>query len=203
MARPLVFQFGESAISFQMNKIDRSRLYGFKELEVLDDKNRQCELATLADDGRTLVGKGATALGWLDAEGAWCDKSELKPVDLDGNEVDSVESSFSAPVKLFDVASIDDYLRHNIRLIYALESEDNLDELKVELKKGTIFSFPYSYRGGLEADSGFLLTNESGEIMMAVGNPTKVEFIGLAAPPIDIEGEEEADEGELMDFDMI
>ncbi len=203
MARPLVFQLGEQSIAFEMNKIDRSRLYGYKELEAVDDKGDRCELATLAEDGRTLVGRGSTALGWLDVDLRWCDKSKLKPVDLDGKEIVPVPSSFAAPIKLFETCSIDDYLQHNIRLVYAAESQDDLADLRAELKRGTIFTFSYSYRGGHEADVGFLLTNDAGDIMIAIGNPTSVNFLGLSSPVVESTDEEEVDDGELMDFDMI
>lgn len=203
VARPLVFQLGDKLLSLIPNKIDRSRLYGTKEQEAVDDHGHRCELATLAEDGRTLVGKGSTALGWLDVDGCWCDKAQLKPVDVEGAEVTPVESSFSAPIKLFDTVSIDDYLQHNIRLLYSIESHDDLSELRAELRQGTIFAFPYSYRGGYEADCGFLLTNESQEIMLAVGNPTVVNFIGLSSPVLDASPEEEPDDVEMMDFDMI
>ena len=203
MARPLVFQLGDQTLALEMNKIDRSRLYGYKELEVVDDKGNACELATLAEDGRTLVARGSTALGWLDADLKWCDKSQLKPVDLDGQEITQVESSFNAPIKLFETCSIDDYLQHNIRLVYAAQSESDLTDLKTELARGTIFTFPYSYRGGHEADCGFLLTNDAGEIMIAIGNPTSVNFIGLASPVIESSADEEFDDNEMMDFDMI
>ena len=71
------------------------------------------------------------------------------------------------------------------------------------MSRGTIFTFPYSYRGGHEADTGFLLTNDAGDIMIAIGNPTSVNFIGLAAPTIEPPADEESDENEMMDFDMI
>jgi len=203
LARPLLFQLGDNSIALDMNKIDRSRLYGSKELEVVDDKGGRCELATLAEDGRTLVGRGSTALGWLDVDLNWCDKSQLKPVDLDGQEVVPVLSSFSAPIRLFDTCSIDDYLQHNIRLVYAAESQDDLADLRAELDRGTIFTFSYSYRGGQEADTGFLLTNDAGEIVIAIGNPTDVNFIGLASTVVESSNDEEIDDGEIMDFDMI
>lgn len=203
LARPLVFQLGDKTLALEMNKIDRSRLYGYKELEVVDDKGSRCELATLAEDGRTLVGRGSTALGWVDVDLKWCDKSQLKPVDMDGSEVVPVPSSFGTPIKLFESCSTDDYLQHNIRLVYAAESQDDLSDLKAELDRGTIFTFSYSYRGGHEADTGFLLTNDAGEIMIAIGNPTNVNFIGLSAPVMEPTNEDEIDDGEMMDFDMI
>lgn len=119
-----------------------------------------------------------------DVDGLWCNRSGSTH-DLDGHEVAAVESSFSAPIKLFKKAhEIDMYLQHNIRLVYSIDSTDDLADLKTELTRGTIFTFPYSYRGGFEADTGFLLANDTGEIMLAIGNPTNVNFIGLAAPQL-------------------
>jgi hypothetical protein len=203
MAKPLVFQLGESEFSLTLKKVDRSKLYGFKEVQALDDSDDPCELATLAGDGRTLIGRGGTGLGWLDADGCWRDKSELIPVDKDGNEIKPVPSSFSAPIQLFETASVEEYLEHNIRLVYALDTEGDIEDCLAELNRGTIFRFPYSYRGGLEADTAFLLTNESGEVMMTVGNPTVVEFIGMQAPAVSVVEDTDDDDGELMDFDMI
>ena len=202
MARPLVFQLGECEFSFALQKVDRSKLYGYKETQALDNADDLCELATLAGDGRTLVGRGGTGLLWIDADGSWQDKSELTPVDKDGNRIEPVSSSFSAPIKLFDTATVEEYLEHNIRLVYSLEGDGELEDVMAELNRGTIFRFPYSFRGGLEADTAFLLTNESGEVMMAVGNPTQVEFIGMQATAVTVV-EDEEDDGELMDFDMI
>lgn len=203
MPKPLVFQLGEREIRFAMNKIDRSKLYGYKELKALDENDQVCQLATLAGDGCTLIGKGGTGLGWLDADGNWSDKSELTPVDKEGQEIEPVPSSFAAPIKLFDTATVDQYLEHNIRLLYSMEAMDDDEDLMAELQRGTIFQFPYSYRGGLEADTGFLLANEDGEVMFAVGTPTQVDFIGMAAPAGSVDESGDEDEGDLMDFDMI
>lgn len=205
MAKPLVFQLGDRELSLAMSKVDRSKLYGFKEIQALNEQDEVCDLATLAGDGCTLIGKGGTGLGWVDADGSWCDKSKLTPVDKDGQEIEPVPSSFSVPIKLFDTATVDEYLEHNIRLVYAMEvNEGEADDLLAELKRGTIFRFPYSFRGGLEADTGFLLTNETGDVMMAVGTPTQVEFVGMAAPAATVDEDEDSGDGsDLMDFDMI
>lgn len=218
MAKPLVFKFGGSDVenrelAFQLSKIDRSKLYGYKELEVLDQQGRRCELATLAGDGHTVVGRGGAALATLDADGRWCDKSQLKPVDVDGKEICPVASSYAAPIDCLEPCSVDEYLQHNIRLVYQLEAEpspqpspirgEGAPSLSDELAKGTIFKFPYSYRGGIEADAGFLLAGEDGNAFFAVGNPTKVEFIGLAQVAIAEDEDPETEEMDLMDFDMI
>jgi hypothetical protein len=204
MAKPLVFDFGGQEIAFSMSKVDRSKLYGFKELEALDEQGRKCELATLAGDGHTVVGKGGTGIGYLSVDGAWCEKSALRPVDVVGNDIDPVRSSFGTPVPLTEKVTTDDYLNHDVRAIYVMESEDDTSGLVNELKKGAIFRFDYSFRGGLEADAGFLLMGTDGNVFFAVGNPTNLEFVGLqeaaGVAEEDVEGD---DEGDLMDFGMI
>jgi hypothetical protein len=127
-----VFQFGDHEIPFALEKIERSRLYGYKEVEVLDEHGRRCELATLADDGRTVVGRGGIAMGYLSVEGQWCDRSQLTAVDLDGKPMAPIPSSFGAPIKLFDTVDVGVYLSHDIRLVYQLRPEGDASGLAAE-----------------------------------------------------------------------
>ena len=213
MARALKFQLGETEYPFSLEKVDRTKLYGSKETIALDENDTACSLATLADDGRTLIGKGGTGLGWLDADGLWRDKSELKPHNVDGDLVEPVPSSFNASIKLFESATAAEFLEHNVRLVYRLRwepaeasasPENGLDELLGELKRGTIFRFPYSYRGGLEADVGFMLLSENGDLMMVVGNPAEVRFVGMQSQAPAETLEATSDDGdESLSFDMI
>ena len=204
-AKPIRFHHQGQQLVFQINKVDRSKLYGFKEQKVHDENEQICELATLAEDGKTLIGKGGTGIGQLTADGKWTDKTKLKPVDLEGNEIEPVPSSFAAPINLGDEATLDDYLNHNIRLIYQLviaEGSQTEEKLVKALREGAIFKFPYSYRGGLEADVGFILMNESNDLFFLVGSPAVAEFIGLQqviVPP----GEDSSDDDQLMDFSMM
>ncbi|WP_425396744.1 hypothetical protein [Aeoliella sp.] len=203
MAKPLVFQLGDRDLSFNLAKVDRAKLYGYKEVEVLDDKGGACDLATLASDGQTVVGRGGTGMGYLSGGGEWCDKGDLKPIDLDGAEITPVASSYSQAIKLFETVTAEEYLSHNIRTIYRLETEDAIDDLMEELDRGTIFAFPYSFRGGLEADAAFMLKGDDGNVFLAVGQPTKIEFIGIQ-PSISVIDDTDGDnETDLMDFDMI
>ena len=148
MAKPLVFHFKDGDFAFGLNKVDRSRLYGYKEVEVLDEKGRKCELATLGGDGHTVIGRGGSSFAQLSVDGEWCDKSSLKPVDTEGREITPVPSSYSAPVTLTEPTTVADYLQHNIRLVYVLEPEGDASSLFEELKGGAVYKFPYSYRGG-------------------------------------------------------
>ena len=202
MAKPLVFQLGDGDIAFGLNKVDRSRLYGYKEVEVLDEKGRRCELATLAGDGHTVIGRGGSSFAQLSVDGEWCEKSALKPVDTDGHEMQPVPSSYSAPIPLTEPTTVADYLQHNIRLVYQLEPEGDATAIYDRLKEGAIFKFAYSYRGGLEADAAFLIQGADSNYFMAVGSPTRVEFIGPTQVST-VEEESEGDDADMMDFDMI
>ena len=203
MGRKLVFKYDGEPLAFEMNKVDRSRLYGSKSLRVLDDSGKECELATLADDGKTLIGKGGTGIGYVTADGNWTHKDNLQAVNVEGESIVPVPSSFAAPIELEHQVTVDDYLNHNIRLVYKLTTEVAYENLRQALNDGAIFKFDYSYRGGLEADAGFLLMNDAGEVFFLVGDETDVEFIGLqqtaAVTPVD----EATTTGDLMDFDMI
>ena len=208
MAKPLIFRLGDEDLALNINKVDRTKLYGSKEIEAVDEQERVCELATLADDGHTMIGRGGTGLLWIDADGCWRDKAELKPVNVHGEEIQPVESSFGQTIKLFDTATVEFYLEHNIRLVYQIEPASdavNIDSLANELRMGTIFFFPYSYRGGLEADTAFLLMNEEEQIMLAVGNPTSIAYITVQSQIAVEEVAEDSEEAEtdLMSFDMI
>jgi len=141
----------------------------------------------------------------LTADGNWSDKSDLKAVDLEGNEIQPVPSSFAAPIKIENEISIDEYLNHNVRLIYQLEPSTVTDELMDKLKSGVIFKFPYSYRGGLEADAGMMLMNDEDEVFFLVGDETGVSYKGLqqAATVAPADETEDEETGSLMDFGMI
>jgi len=203
MAKPLVFQYGGRELSFALNKVDRAALYGHKEVEVRNEDGKVCELATLEDDGRSVVGRGGTGLAYISADREWCDKANLKPIGLEGNEITPVGSSFGAPIPLVQKASVNDYLDHKIRLVYHLTSEDDVSQLLEDLNRGTIFSFPYSYRGGLQADAAFLLVADGGKAFMVVGNRVEMQFLGLQQVGALTEDEGDDDETDLMDFDMM
>ncbi len=205
MAKPLVFQFDGATVECEMQKVDRAKLYGYKEVEILDEHGTKCEVATLADDGHTLIGRGGTGFAYLSSDGQWCDKSQLKPVDLEGNILVPVPSSFSAPISLTadDLATADDYLMHTIRAIYQMDLPADSSLLQ-QVQQGAIYKFMYSFRGGLESDTAFLLANDTGTVFMAVGRPASASFLKMQQVPVAVD-EESGDEEDSddMDFGMI
>ena len=200
MGKPLVVKFGGAEIPCNLARVERSDLYGFVETEALDEQGRKCTLATLADDGKSVIVSGGTALVTLAPDGNWLDKKACVPTDNQGNRITPVPSSYAAPVALGKTASVDEYLSHDIRAVYQVTSDSDLGAIMDELKKGTIFSFPYSFRGGLEADAGFLLLAADGTPFIAIGSPTQLQFVGLAEVAAVSDDESEEDE---IDFSMM
>jgi len=204
MAKPLVLTYDGKDIPFSLAKVDRSKLYGSVDIETLDEDGNICEMAVLAGDGKTLIGKGGTALAYISQNGEWCDKSNLKPVDFDGNEIKPVQSSFNQPNPLERKVTIDEFLNFNIRSSYMLNCETELDpKLLDELGNGAIYAFPFSYRGGLEPDTAFLLKGTDDTIWMLVGKETEIHFIGYEQTAAVEEAEEEIEEDDDMDFGMM
>ena len=206
MAKALVFRHGSTDLSFNLEKVDRKKLYGQVDTEVVDDQGRPCQLAILSGDGKTLVGRGGSALCMLDPDGAYCDRAALKPVGVDGAPLTKVASSFTAPVPLDRRASVDEYLSHNVKAIYALQPPMGADDLLRELRSGAIYSFAFSFRGGLEPDVGFLLASNEGTPFLAVGKKTRLQFVSLpelADPDSEADLEEESDDEDSMDFGMM
>jgi hypothetical protein len=206
MARTLTFRHRGVDIAVEPQKVDRERLYGFIRSEVLDDNGKTCELFTLAGDGKTLIARGGTCLAVLSAEGEWLEKDTLEPVDLDGRPITPVPSSYAAPVDLVKTVTIDEYLAHDTRLVYRIELGAEAAELLRDLRNGTIYTFPFSFRGGVEYDAAFLLCNHEGEPFMLVGRPTEIHFVGLSqtigAQDTD-ESEAVGEEDESIDFGMM
>ncbi|MFT4639718.1 MAG: hypothetical protein ACI8T1_003043 [Verrucomicrobiales bacterium] len=102
----LVFQFQGEESACHLSKIERSKLYGYVEKEVIDEDEQKCSLATLAADGQTLIGSGGTTFAYMNPDGLWCDKSELQAVDMENTPITSSPSSFKAPVELSQKASL-------------------------------------------------------------------------------------------------
>ena len=204
----LIFQ--RETLSFTLEKIDRDKLYGYVETQTLDSAGMQCERALLTGDGHTLAGKGDTAIAYLSPAGLWRERSELRAVDMDGAAIIPVKPTFASPVNLDDAnrrATLEEYLSHNVRLVYRLMPEGDVSPgaLLAELEEGTIYRFPFSYRGGdwAIADAGFLLLGADGGIYLCVCTPCALDYATLNAPAAITDDEEEPEEDEELDFSVL
>jgi hypothetical protein len=201
---PLIFTFSGREMPAELRKVERSQLYGSVRTEVTDAQGLRCRLATLAGDGHTVIDTGGTALAYITADSQWAEKGALKPVNLQGEEVSPVGSSFKSTIDLSARATVDEFLSYSIHASYLLTGEFD-EALVAELKAGTIFTFPFSWRGGLAADTAFLIAGGDGSIWLLVGKTQAIQFVGLEQQEtIVAEEESEAEEeDDSMDFGMM
>lgn len=203
MARPLVLSLDGEEFPVNLTKIDRDKLYGSVTVEAFDEDGDEVFLRVLAYDGKTIIDKGGTALATVTEQGDSIPRNRLIAVSSDGEELEPVPSSFSAP-NLLERATVEDYLSHTVKTVYALEAaeEGELDHLRDALSDGRIYKFPFSYRGGLEYDGAFLIGNKEG-IFMIVGQPAVLKFLKLGQAAVLEPAEEQEVAVDDLDFDLL
>lgn len=203
MARDLILSLDGHETAVKLVKLERDKLYGEIEIEAFDEKGNEASIKVLAGDGKTLIDKGGTALATLTEDGESISRTDLVPVDDDGNEIEPVASSFGEPIPLRS-ASVDDYLSQVVKSIYLLEASEgsDLDYIYSHISGGKIYSFPFSYRGGLEYDSAYLLGQDKGAFMI-VGKPAQLQFVRLNQAAVLDAVEESEVSDEDLDFELL
>ena len=179
MARPLILSLDGQEFPVNIEKIDRERLYGTVEVEAFDEKGKPATIKVLAADGKTLIDKGGTALTLLNEEGTSISRSALEAVYENGDPIEPVPSSFNHP-NILNQAVAEDYLSQVVKSVYLLQPADDapLDYLYDHLTAGEMFTFPFSYRGGLDNDSAFVV-GAGEDAFMVVGKPAALQYVRL------------------------
>ena len=203
MPRALKFSYDNDEFECELNKIDRTKLYGSVDIKTKDSEGNPCGLATLANDGKTLIPYGGTAIGYVNADGLWVERSELSPVNLSGEKLDTLPSSFDLTIELKREASLEEFLDCGARLCYLLGTNNDLPAALVKvLVAGTIFRFDFLYREGVTADPAFILATADEKIWMMVGNPSQIDFVGLDQAAVTFAGEADDVDDEIDEFDF-
>lgn len=201
MAKTLTFRMGDSRLELSPKKVDRDKLYGHTELRVLNADGRVCSLASINSDGVNIICPGATKIGITDDDGNWVDKQTLIPMTTDGNALSRIPSSFDSEINLTREVTTEQLLDLNIQSVYQLTGAETTT--LAEALGNRIFTFDFSYRGGYECATAFLLANQSG-VFLLTGVAGKYDYIGL-----DESGEFDGPEEELniedgeLDFSMM
>jgi hypothetical protein len=133
----------------------------------------------------------------VDDGGRWLDKASLTAVGEDGKPVPVYPSSFDAPIELKEVASDEEFLDNDWDSVYQI-SHDELAEAVGE----KIYKFGFSYRGGINLSSGYLVRSPEGLFLFA-GSRQEFPLVSLAEETA-IDTEEDAPEENIdeMDFSM-
>jgi hypothetical protein len=203
MPRELLLSLDGREFAVTLVKIDRDKLYGSIEIEAFDEKGREASLRVLAADGRTLIDKGGTALATVNEKGTSVDRPSLTAVDADGDKIEPVPSSFN-DANVLKKADIEDYLSQMYKSVYLIQppEEGDIKYLLDHLGGDQIYTFPFSWRGGLDYDTAYVL-GSGDDAFMVVGKPAEFEFLKLNQAVVLDSVEEQEISADDIDFDLL
>jgi len=203
MAKNLTFSLGKTSYSAAITKIDRNKVYGFVEEQVLDKNGNICTSGNLLDDGQTLILTGATALKTVTANNEEVDKKTLKTVYMDGTDATLVPSSYDSTIELAE-ATPDDLFNLEVTTVYQLTWEDATAKgnMVKELEDGKLFRFVFNYRADYEGADAIVLSAQN-EVFVLTGRLLEFDYLEnkTAAPITEVESTEQ--EEEEVDFGML
>jgi hypothetical protein len=202
MARQAVFQLGGKDYSCSISKLDRDRLYGWKEVIALDPAGQECQKGSLDPGGGICIPPGGKALGLLDPDGRWVNRTELQAYDTQtGNAAPLVPGIYDQPVKLSETVSLEEFLEHAIDTIYQIETEDAAGLATLVNLPDRFYTFPYNYRADYEGAPAFLVENE-GRVYILSGYRSNILYSSPQDTVLPAVTETE-DAGDEIDFGMI
>jgi hypothetical protein len=201
MAKAITVQWNGESSSFSFSKLDREKLYGRKERQVMDPDGGRCTPAWLSSDGAALVPPGGVAMLFVDEAFLTIERSSLKATDAAGAELPIQPSTLGVEQVLepVDAATV---LDHCIATVYVLAPETLGPTLAAELAAGKIFRAPFNYRDDYMLETMFLVRNEAG-IYALVGRPHGHTMVAKDMAPATAAEEEHDDLGDDLDFSMM
>jgi hypothetical protein len=201
MGRELQFSFADSKWSGGIVKLDRQKLYGHVEEIVLDGSGEPCLLASILEDGRTLILSGQTALKTVDHQLAEVDKQSLKTVNLDGSEATLRPSSFDMDTQPV-VVTLDELYNLEVTSVYQMVfgSEAEKQSAIATLSEIPGLGFTFNYRADYEGADAIMLTSNE-EVFILTGKYVAFEYLENQQMALNLETEEEEDED--IDFGML
>ena len=202
MARKANLTLDGTAFSTAFVKLDRKKVYGWSKIDIYDEGDSLCSLASIAD-GEHILPSGSVTLASFNTKGEYVEKSTLVGLDSNGKKVDKKPSIYDEGATLTK-STLDEFLSVNVKSVYQLSIDEGKDDLLKKLAGGDIYHFEFNYRADYNADDGYLLSNE-GEIFAVIGEKVKLEFVGLENKEEEVAEipEEESTEIDDLDFGML
>ncbi|MCK5726488.1 MAG: hypothetical protein KAH22_06670 [Thiotrichaceae bacterium] len=203
MARALNFTLNQQQFNFEIQKVDRSKIYGYTAIDVKDEKGSSCNLASISDDGLHVLSKGCVGYTTMTQDNRHIATNQLKMTDLEGVPLEKKPSSFDTAIAL-EPATLQEFLTLNVKSVYQLdyvadESNEEADLIS-QLDKHKVLKFLFNYRADYAQDNAFIIKN-SDAVFMLVGNLSPFEFIGLEQQAVEIDDVEDDDDD--FDFGML
>lgn len=198
MARQLTLKIKGREYRVSPVKIERRKLYGWTEIEAVDDSGEPCVVVSADESGKWMIPQGGMAVGLLSPRGEWVERGELEYRTADGRPVPAYPSSYDTVVELGQRVSAEECLLHDITDVYAL------DQTSAELVKAVgqkIYTFDYCYSDGCAGSPAFVLASGGG-LFLLVGRRLRFEMVGYDEPGFAGEAEQDGAADEEVDFAM-
>ena len=199
MAREILLNLNKKKSTFEISKIDRKKLYGFKKRLFLDDKGEECSKANLEEETGIVFVNSDISSCYLDHKGNYIEKSDLEAINENGKKVKKEDSTIGKEVNLNSITT-EDALNLKVNSVYHLEPKEFDKNLKSKLDKGEVFSFPFNYYADFKLENGIILKSEK-EYFALIGRKTSCHWVGENSDdlPEDVEEFEDND----LDFEMM
>ena len=198
MAKPIIIRKDERDSIFQLKKIERKKLYGFRKRLAVDENNDECKRASLTEDGQVLIKSGMTSQGWFIEGGKQIESSEIGVIDEDNNELELIPSTLGVNQNLEGPLNPKELLDMTVTTVYSLLPDQISKDLESSLDKGEIWKFSFNFRADYRMETGVILKNDAGYFAI-IGIPNQINMLSHNAP---LPEEDDDDEEDELDFEM-
>ncbi len=198
MAKPIIIRKDEKDSIFQLKKIDRKKLYGFRKRLAVDENNDECKRASLTEDGQVLIKSGMTSQGWFIEGGKQIESSEIGVIDEDNNELELIPSTLGVNQNLEGPLNPKELLDMTVTTVYSLLPNQISKDLESSLDKGEIWKFSFNFRADYRMETGVILKNDAGYFAI-IGIPNQINLLSHNASLPEDDDDDDEDE---LDFEM-
>jgi hypothetical protein len=204
MGKNIHFVIEGKSWSAGISKVDRNKVYGHVEEVISDSNGELCTVASILEDGQTIIVSGATALKTVDSENKEITKDAIKTVNLDGTDAVLVPSSYDTDAVL-TLGTLDDLFNLEITSVYQLVWEDEAAKLDLIAYLGTnkVLKFVFNYRSDYEGADAVLITAQN-QVFALTGKFLEFQFLEnkQVVVPEDTDADATVEE-DSMDFGML
>ena len=198
MAKPIIVTMNNKESIFQIKKIERKKLYGYKKRLAIDENNEECNRASLTEDGKILITSGMTSQGWFIDGGKQIESNEIGAIDEFDNALNLIPSTLGIKQVLEGPTNQKELLDLSVTTVYSIFPDEISKDLENSLNKGEIWKCNFNFRADYRMETCFILKNDSGYFAI-VGIPNHVILLSPNALPPE---NEDFDEDDELDFEM-
>lgn len=195
MSMTLLIETDGGISEFAMKPVGRKTRQTITKKLAMDSQGRECNRALMTHDG-LLLGSGAVADLYEDADGNSIEQGEIMQTDNDGNVLRNLATTTGRPQRPVGPVSAEELLEHTVLKAYALIPVAIVRDFSDSIALGDIYRVAFRPRASVADNPAFILANELG-IFLLQCKACLTEFIRLDQPIV-LEDELD-DEDDLWD----